>query len=195
MFGGILIASRGAVGCRIQATLRRMRIRSAAIYSEADRDSLHVRQADEAIAVASYGSVEQVIDAALQAGAQAIHPGDRIHAGELADACAARGIVFIGPTAEQLRTFGETDLAGRIAQDSGIAPASGAGIVRPRHIAVQIFGDGAGAVVTLGELDCSAQRGGVTVIGETPAPGLTLDAREELMAAAIRIGKAVRYRS
>ena len=53
----------------------------------------------------------------------------------------------------------------------------------------------AGAVVGLGEIDCSAQRSGVTVIGETPAPGLTRDTRENLMAAAIRIGKAVRYRS
>jgi urea carboxylase len=197
MFGGILIASRGAVACRIQPTLRRMRIRAAAIYSEADRHSLHVRQADEAIPVGSYGSIEQVMDAALQAGAQAIHPGDGplSEDGELAEACAAQGIVFIGPTPEQLRTFGEKDLAGRIAQHSGIALASGADVVRPRHIEVQIFGDGAGAVVALGELDCSAQRSGVTVIGETPAPGLTFEAREKLMAAAIRIGKAVRYRS
>src|SRR5579863_10351696 len=133
--------------------------------------------------------------AALQAVAQAIHPGDLSDAGELAEACAARGMVFIGPTPEQLRTFGDNDLAGRIAQQSGMALASGAEVVRPRHIAVQIFGDGAGAVVALGELDCSARRSGVTVIGETPAHGLTLDAREKLMAAAIRIGKAVRYRS
>ena len=195
MFGGILIASRGATGCRIQATLRRMRIRSAAIYSEADRHSLHVRQADDAIAVASYGSDEEVMDAARRAGAQAIHPGERSDASGLAEACDSQGIVFIGPTAEQLRTFEENQPAGRIAQLSGIAPAAGAEVVRPRHIAVQIFGDGAGAVVALGEIDCSARRGGVIVMSETPAAGLTLDARERLMAAAIRIGKAVRYRS
>jgi urea carboxylase len=192
MFGGILITSRGAVACRIQTTLRRMRIRAAAIYSKADRHSLHVRQADEAIPVGSYGSVEQVMDAALQAGAQAIHPGDGLLSedSELAEACAARGIVFIGPTPEQLRTFGDTDLASHIAQQSGIALASSADVVRPRHIAVQIFGDGAGAVVALGELDWSAQRGGLTVIGETPAHGLTLDTREKLSTAAIRIGNA-----
>jgi len=199
MFGGILITSRGAVACRIQATLRRMRIRVVATYSEADRHSLHVRQADEAFLVGSGpqgdGFIEQVMDAARQTGVQAIHPGDMNDAGTLAEACAAQGIVFIGPTPEQLRTFGEKDPAGRIAQESGIALASGADIVRPRHIAVQIFGDGAGSVVALGEFDCSAQRGGVTVIGETPAPGLTLDTRENLLAAAIRIGKIVRYRS
>src|SRR5579863_1601457 len=195
MFGGILIASRGAVACRIQATLRRMRIRAAAIYSEADRNSLHVRQADEAIAVGSYDSVEGVMEAALRTGAEAIHPGDLSDAGELAEACAAQGMVFIGPTPEQLRTFRDKDLAGSIAQQSGIGLASGAEVVRPRHIAVQIFGDGAGAVVALGEMDCSAQRRGVTVIGETPAHGLSLDTRDKLKAAAIRIGKAVRYQS
>lgn len=195
MFGGILIASRGAVACRIQATLRRMRIRAAAIYSEADRNSLHVRQANEAIAVGSYGSIEQVMDAALRTGAQAIHPGDLSDAGEMAEACAAQGIVFIGPTPEQLRTFGDKDQAGRIAQHSGIALASGAEVVRPRHIAVQIFGDGAGAVVALGEIDCSAQRRGATLIGETPPHGLSLDTREKVRMAAIRIGKAVRYQS
>jgi urea carboxylase len=197
MFGGVLIASRGAIACRIQATLRRMRIRAAAIYSEADRHSLHVRQADEAIAVGSYGSLEQVMDAARKAGAQAIHPGDGplSEESELAEACADQGIVFIGPTPEQLRTFREEDFAGGIAQHSGIAPSWDADVVRPRHIAVHIFGDGAGAAVALGEMDCSAQRSGVTVLGETPAPGLTLDTRDKLLAAAIRIGKAVRYRS
>jgi urea carboxylase len=197
MFGGILIANRGAAACRIQATLRRMRVRAAAICSQGDRHSLHVRQADEAIVVGSYASIEEVMDAALQAGAQAIHPGGGPLSGDsgLAEACAARGIVFIGPTPEQLRTFADKESAGRIARQSGINPASGADVFRPRQIAVQIFGDGAGAVVALGEIDCSAQRGGVTLIGETPAPGLTLDTREKLMAAAIRIGKAVRYRS
>src|SRR5690242_15427948 len=197
MFRKILIASRGAVACRIQPTLRRLRVGAVAIYTEADRNSLHVRQADEAIPIGSYGSIEQVMDAARQAGAGAIHPGYGPLSGdsEFVEACAARGMVFIGPTPEQSRTWGDQDQAGRIAQQSGIALASGADVVRPRHIAVQIFGDGAGAVVALGELDCSAQRSGVTVIGETPAPGLTLDTREKLMAAAIRVGKAVRYRS
>jgi urea carboxylase len=199
MFGGVLIASRGAAACRIQATLRRMRIRAAAIYSEADRHSLHVRQADEAIPIKAgtegYGAIEEVMDAARRAGVQAIHPGDRSDASGLAEACESQEVVFIGPTAEQLRTFGENQPAGRIAQLSGIALAADADVFRPRHIAVQIFGDGAGAVVALGEIDCSARRSGAIVIGETPAVGLTLDTREKLMAAAVRIGKAVRYRS
>ena len=68
-------------------------------------------------------------------------------------------------------------------------------VPRARHIEVQIFGDGAGAVIALGERDCSAQRRNQKVIEETPAPGLTQQTRARLLDAAVRLGKAVRYRS
>src|SRR5205085_12212754 len=81
MISKVLIANRGAIACRIIRTLRKMGVRSVAVYSEADRHSLHVDQADEAICIGpaaasqSYLSTQALLNAARQAGAQAIHPG------------------------------------------------------------------------------------------------------------------------
>src|ERR1700720_3521608 len=113
MFRKVLIANRGAIACRIIRTLRKMGVASVAVYSEADRHSLHVEQADEAVligpppAAQSYLSIPSLIAAARKTGANAIHPGYGFlseNAG-FAEACAAEGIVFIGPTAEQMRAF------------------------------------------------------------------------------------------
>src|SRR5215471_16741096 len=114
MFGKVLIANRGAIACRIIRTLRRMGVSSVAVYSEADRHSLHARQADESVAIGpaaaaqSYLSVDALVDAALRNGAEAIHPGYGFlsESAGFAEACAARGIVFIGPTPTHLRDFG-----------------------------------------------------------------------------------------
>src|SRR3954453_11096599 len=81
MFRKVLIANRGAIACRIVRTLRRMDVASVAVYSEADRHSLHVRQADETVAIGpaaaaqSYLSVDTLLGAAVRTGAEAIHPG------------------------------------------------------------------------------------------------------------------------
>ncbi|MEX0870684.1 MAG: biotin carboxylase N-terminal domain-containing protein, partial [Aquisalimonadaceae bacterium] len=81
MFNTILIANRGAIACRIMRTLKRLGIRSVAVYSEADRHSLHVAQADEAVCIGeaqasrSYLDAERILQAARDTGAQAIHPG------------------------------------------------------------------------------------------------------------------------
>ena len=114
MFRKVLIANRGAIACRIIRTLRRMSVASVAVYSAADRHSLHVRAADEAVeigpaaAAQSYLSVEALLDAAMRTGAEAIHPGYGFlsESAGFAEACAARGIVFIGPTPAHLRDFG-----------------------------------------------------------------------------------------
>jgi hypothetical protein len=114
MFRKVLIANRGAIACRIIRTLRRMSVASVAVYSTADRHSLHVRAADEAVeigpaaAAQSYLSVEALLDAAMRTGAEAIHPGYGFlsESAGFAEACAARGIVFIGPTPAHLRDFG-----------------------------------------------------------------------------------------
>ena len=153
MFGKVLIANRGAIACRIIRTLRRMGIRSVAVYSEADRHSLHVSQADEAVCIGpgpaaqSYLAVEKLLDAARATGAEAIHPGYGFLSenAAFAEACAEAGVVFIGPTPGQMRAFGLKHTAREIAQanhapilpgtellaDSGEAVAAAAGIGYP----------------------------------------------------------------
>jgi len=269
MFTKVLIANRGAIACRIIRTLRRMGIGSVAVYSEADRHSLHVTQADESVCIGpppaqqSYLNVEALLEAARRTGAEAIHPGYGFLSenAAFAEACAAAGIVFIGPEPAQMRAFGLKHTAREIARahkapilpgtelltGSGEACAAAAEIGYPvmlkstaggggigmrlagseeelreafdavhrlsvanfghaglyvekfvsqaRHIEVQIFGDGRGGVVALGERDCSVQRRNQKVIEETPAPGLPAEVRARLLETAVRLGQAVRYRS
>jgi urea carboxylase len=269
MFAKVLIANRGAIACRIIRTLRRMGVGSVAVYSEADRHSLHVAQADEAVAIGpapaheSYLSFERIFAAAHQTGAQAIHPGYGFLSEnpEFAAACVREGIVFVGPTSEQMLAFGRKHTARALAEaqmvpllpGSGLladlaeaeqeatrigypvmvkATAGGGGIgmrlcrtladlrenfeaverlgrtnfkeggiylerfvEEARHIEVQIFGNGHGQVIALGERDCSAQRRNQKVIEETPAPGLSDLVRARLSAAAIQLATAVNYAS
>lgn len=268
-FDTVLIANRGAIATRIIRTLRRMGLRSVAVYSEADEGSRHVSEADEAVCIGparasdSYLNIPAIIEAARATGAGAIHPGYGFLAEnvDFADACAQAGILFIGPTADNIRTFGLKHSARALAaaHDVPLAPgtdlltdeeeaataanaigfpvilkatAGGGGIGmrvcedeaavregfaavarqgqsnfgdagifleryirRARHIEVQIFGDGRGRIVALGERDCSLQRRNQKVVEEAPAPLLPQAVREELVAAAIRLGQAARYRS
>jgi urea carboxylase len=269
MFRKVLIANRGAIACRVSRTLDRMGIGSVAVYSEADRHSLHVARAGEAVllgpapAAQSYLDVDKVIEAAKRTGAEAIHPGYGFlseNAG-FAQACETAGIAFIGPTPTQMRAFGLKHTAREIAGANGVpllpgtallhdaehavlkgkriglpvmlkSTAGGGGIgmrlchdisevaeayasvertskasfkdggiylekfvSRARHIEVQIFGDGHGEVIELGERDCSVQRRNQKVIEETPAPLLPGKVREKLLECAVRLGEAVRYRS
>ncbi len=268
-FDTVLIANRGAIATRIIRTLRKMGLRSVAVYSEADEDSLHVAQADEAVCIGparaseSYLNVAAILGAARRTGAGAIHPGYGFLAenADFAEACAEAGIVFIGPTPDNMRTFGLKHSARALAAAHGVplapgtdlltdedeaasaadsigypvmlkATAGGGGIGmriceeeaavregfaavqrqglgnfgdagvfleryirRARHIEVQIFGDGAGHVVALGERDCSLQRRNQKVVEEAPAPLLPTEVRADLIAAAIRLGQAANYRS
>ncbi len=269
MFDKVLIANRGAIACRIIRTLRTMGVKSVAVYSEADRHSLHVRLADEAVeigpapAAQSYLRAEKILEAAQATSAQAIHPGYGFLSENpgFAEDCAAAGIAFIGPRPDQMRAFGLKHTARDLAEhnrvpllpgsgllsDAGHAQAEAARIGYPvmlkstaggggigmrliwsadelveafqsverlaranfkeagiflekyvehaRHIEVQIFGDGKGHVIALGERDCSVQRRNQKVIEETPAPGLTDVQRSSLLATAVRLGEAVGYRS
>ncbi|MEO0690011.1 MAG: biotin carboxylase N-terminal domain-containing protein, partial [Pseudomonadota bacterium] len=110
----VLVANRGAIATRIIRTLKKMGLKSVAIYSEADAGSLHVAQADEVVCVGrapaaeSYLNAEAIIAAAKQTGATLIHPGYGFLAenADFAEACAANGIGFIGPSPDNIRTFG-----------------------------------------------------------------------------------------
>lgn len=137
MFAKVLIANRGAIACRIERTLRRMGIRSVAVYSEADRESRHVLDADEAFLVGSgpasesYLSVERILGAAIQSGAEAIHPGYGFLSENVAFAreCARAGIAFIGPRFEQIEAFALKHTARAIAKECGVPLLPGTGIL------------------------------------------------------------------
>ena len=128
MFSKILIANRGEIACRVIRTARRLGVRSVAVYSEADADARHVRMADEAVCIGpaavreSYLVGERILDAAQRTGAQAIHPGYGFLAenDRFADACAAAGIVFIGPPAAAIRAMGSKSAAKTLMDAAGV---------------------------------------------------------------------------
>lgn len=269
MFKKVLIANRGAIACRVIRTLKKLGIASVAVYSEADRDSLHVTLADEAFLIGpapahqSYLNIEKILEVAKQSGAEAIHPGYGFLSenAEFCDLCESQGIAFIGPTSSQMLDFGLKHTARELAIKSNVpllpgsslladeaealfeaarigypvmlkSTAGGGGIgmrlvwnetelkdayqtvsylaqvnfkdaglylekfvQHARHIEVQIFGDGKGQVLALGERDCSVQRRNQKVIEETPAPHLNEQQRDYLQKVAIQLMQSVNYRS
>ena len=269
MFRKVLIANRGAIACRILRTLKKMGIASVCVYSEADADSRHVLDADEAYcigpapAVQSYLSIEKILTVARESGAEAIHPGYGFLSENIAfaQACAAAGVVFIGPGVDSIEAFALKHTARGIAVECSVPLLPGTGLLkdkddalasaarlgypvmlkssaggggigmrvcaddvqladayesvvrlskssfgdgsvflekflaRAKHVEVQIFGDGKGGILTLGERDCSAQRRHQKVIEETPVPGLAAEVQEQLFASARLLGEAVKYKS
>lgn len=269
MFNKVLIANRGAIACRVIRTLKKLGIQSVAVYSEADRDSLHVTLADEAVFIGdspasqSYLNVDKILKVAKQTGAEAIHPGYGFLSENAAfcDLCEAQGIVFLGPNSSQMKSFGLKHTARELAIEANVpllpgsqlladeaealteasrigypvmlkSTAGGGGIgmrlvwneeelkdayttvsyfaqanfkdaglylekfvQNARHIEVQIFGDGNGLVLALGERDCSVQRRNQKVIEETPAPHLNDDQRAYIQNVAIQLMQSVNYRS
>jgi acetyl-CoA carboxylase biotin carboxylase subunit len=133
MFHKILIANRGEIAVRIIRALREMGIRSVAVYSDADRASLHVRLADEATHIgpapsaSSYLSIDRILTAARHYGAEAIHPGYGFLSenAEFAAACETAGIVFIGPSSDSIRQMGSKTSARRLAQSAGVPVVPG----------------------------------------------------------------------
>jgi 3-methylcrotonyl-CoA carboxylase alpha subunit len=269
MLRSVLIANRGEIACRIRRTAKRLGMRTIAVYSEADAGALHTRLCDEAYLIGgaqpreSYLSIDNVIAAAKQAGAECIHPGYGFLSenADIAEACGRAGIVFVGPPAAAIRAMGLKNRAKLLMEKAGvpivpgyhgeredakflrekayeigypvlIKPAAGGGgrgmrrvdkhadfdaalegamresqsafgvgrvliekfIAAPRHIEIQVFADGHGHVIHLGERDCSLQRRHQKVIEEAPAPGMTPALRAQMGAVAIAAAKAVGYR-
>ena len=269
MFKSVLVANRGEIACRVFRTARRMGLRTIAVYSEADANALHVREADEAVLIGpaaareSYLVAEKVLEAAKATGAEAIHPGYGFLSenADFAETVEAAGIVWIGPKPQSIRAMGLKDAAKKLMIEAGVpvtpgyqgedqsvetltaeaqrigfpvlikAVAGGGGkgmkkvdrledfadglasaqregqssfgdprvliesyITRPRHLEVQVFGDGNGNVVHLHERDCSLQRRHQKVIEEAPAPGMSAQTRAAITDAAVRAAKAVDYR-
>jgi propionyl-CoA carboxylase alpha chain len=133
LFDKILIANRGEIACRVIRTCRRLGIKTVAVYSEADADALHVRQADEAVligpppATQSYLLVDRIVEACRKTGAQAVHPGYGFlsEKQEFQKALAAAGIVFIGPDAHAIYAMGDKIESKKLAQAAGVSTVPG----------------------------------------------------------------------
>jgi 3-methylcrotonyl-CoA carboxylase alpha subunit len=127
-FRTLLIANRGEIACRVIRTARRMGLRTVAVYSEADRGAMHVKMADEAVLLGparardSYLNVERLLEAARRTGTEAIHPGYGFLSenAEFAQACAAAGIVFVGPTADMMTAMGSKSGSKALMEKAGV---------------------------------------------------------------------------
>lgn len=269
MFNKVVIANRGEIAVRIIRTLKAMGIIAVSVYAEADRNSAHVIDADEAYSLGegnvaeTYLQGDRIIAIAQQCGAQAIIPGYGFLSenADFAEACEANDVVFVGPTPTQMRQFGLKHTSRELCEQAGVPLTPGTGLLNSldealaaaqdigypvmlkstaggggigltrcndaqhlqdvfdttirlgenyfkdggvfierfvdnaRHIEVQIFGDGHGNVVALGERDCSLQRRNQKVVEETPAPQLPSHTRTALLQAAAELGRSVNYRS
>ncbi len=133
MFKSVLVANRGEIACRVFRTARRMGIRTIAVYSEADADALHVREADEAVLIGpaaareSYLVAEKVLQAAKDTGAEAIHPGYGFLSenADFAEAVAKAGIIWIGAPPASIRAMGLKDAAKKLMVDAGVPVTPG----------------------------------------------------------------------
>jgi acetyl-CoA carboxylase biotin carboxylase subunit len=263
----ILIANRGEIAARIIRTCRALHIETVLAVSEADRDSVPAALADRTVCIGparaseSYLNAAIIVQAALGTQADAVHPGYGFLSERpaLAQLCEARGLVFIGPTAEQLEAVSDKVRARGEAQRAGIPVAAGATVTTldeamaaareigtpllvkavgggggrgmkrvdrleglpaaldlaaaeaqagfgdprvflerfipcARHVEVQVFGDGTGGVIHMGERDCSVQRRYQKLLEESPAPGLSKDCGRGLHAAAVRFAERLSYR-
>ncbi|HOZ32219.1 MAG TPA: acetyl/propionyl/methylcrotonyl-CoA carboxylase subunit alpha [Tabrizicola sp.] len=149
MFDKILIANRGEIACRVIKTARKMGIKTVAVYSDADRNALHVQMADEAVhigpppAAQSYIVIDKIMDAIRQTGAQAVHPGYGFLSENrnFAAALEAAGVVFVGPPSPAIEAMGDKITSKKIAQDAGVSTVPGyMGLIADADEAVKISG-------------------------------------------------------
>jgi propionyl-CoA carboxylase alpha chain len=270
MFKKILIANRGEIACRVIKTARQLGIQTVAVYSEADKDALHVELADEAVLLGpapsreSYLVADKIMAAARSTGAQAIHPGYGFLSEneDFARRVEEEGLVFIGPKHYSIAAMGDKIASKKLAREAGVntipgwndaiesperaveiareigypvmikASAGGGGkglrvafndkeahegftscrnearnsfgddrvfiekfVEEPRHIEIQVLGDGHGNVVYLWERECSIQRRHQKVIEEAPSPFISEATRKAMGEQAVALAKAVKYQS
>ena len=147
MFKKILIANRGEIACRVIKSAQKMGIKTVAIYSDADKNALHVKMADEAVNIGpppanqSYIVIEKVMDAIRQTGAEAVHPGYGFLSENklFAEALAREGVAFIGPPVGAIESMGDKITSKKIAKDAGVATVPGhMGLIEDADEAVKI---------------------------------------------------------
>ncbi len=242
----MLVANRGEIALRIFRAARALGLATVAVAAPDDRGSLHARSADRTVEIASYLDPAEHVRAALEAGADTVHPGYGFLAenADFAEAVLAAGLIWVGPPPAALRAGGDKLEAKRIAAAAGVptvpeaseppllvkAAAGGGGrgmrvvrspdelreavdaarrearaafgddrvyleryLERPRHIEIQLLADAHGAVVSLGERECSIQRRHQKVLEESPSPALDPDLRAHLGEAAVRLARAIGY--
>ncbi|MBP2228845.1 propionyl-CoA carboxylase alpha chain [Azospirillum agricola] len=150
MFEKILIANRGEIACRVIRTARRMGIKTVAVYSDADKNALHVEMADEAVHIGaapsaqSYLLIDKIVDACKKTGAQAVHPGYGFlsEKREFQEALAANGIAFIGPDAHAIQAMGDKIESKKLAKAAGVSTVPGyLGVIADDDEAVTIARD------------------------------------------------------
>lgn len=270
MLKKVLIANRGEIALRILRACHELGIKTVAIYSDADREAMHVHLADEAVCIGpaspmySYLNIPAVISAAEITGADAIHPGYGFLAenADFVEQVENSGFIFVGPDAQTVRTMGDKISAIKTMKNAGIPcvpgsdgplgkndqensalakkigypviiKASGGGggrgmrvvtkeddlvsalsmtrseasaafgnpviymekfLANPRHIEIQVLGDGYGHAVYLGERDCSMQRRHQKVLEESPAPGISKKQRQQIGLLCVKACQKLRYR-
>ncbi|MGM0586071.1 MAG: acetyl-CoA carboxylase biotin carboxylase subunit [Pseudomonadota bacterium] len=150
MFKKILIANRGEIACRVIKTARKMGIATVAVYSDADRDALHVQMADEAVHIGppaaseSYIVIDKIMDAIRQTGAEAVHPGYGFLSEnpKFATALEEAGVAFIGPPASAIEAMGDKITSKKLAKEAGVNTVPGyMGLIEDAEEAVKIAGE------------------------------------------------------
>src|SRR6188768_987595 len=133
MISSLLVANRGEIACRVIGTAKQMGIRTIAVYSDADREALHVRLADEAVHIGgaaardSYLSIEKIVAACKATGAEAVHPGYGFLSENAAFAAAleAAGIIFVGPPVKAIEAMGDKITSKKLAAAAGVSTVPG----------------------------------------------------------------------
>ena len=183
MFDKVLIANRGEIACRIIQACRELKIGTVAVYSEADRDALHVRLADEAVCIGSapnrdsYLNAANILSAAVITGADAIHPGygNLSEDYNLADACQECKLKFIGPPKEVMRQMGDKAEARRTVRGAGVpvVPGSDNGVKDVR--AAREIAEALGYPIMI-KASLGGGGRGIRVVPQTPGPSPLLGA-------------------